>query len=159
MQGVIEVSVGVLVVVGLAGIAIPLLPGLWLVAIAVAFWGFYVGGAWGIAVAVITISLSLFGTVLKFLLPGRRLRDEDVPTRTFLWGVLLATIGLFAVPILGAPLGFVLGIYLAQRGRVGKERAWTSTKTALVAVGWSVGIELLAGLMIAATWAIGLLAT
>ena len=75
-------------------------------------------------------------------------------------GALLAVVGLFVVPVIGAVLGFVLGVYIAQWYRLGNAAAaWPSTRAALAAVGWSVAIEATAGLLITATWLIGVLAT
>jgi Protein of unknown function (DUF456) len=59
----------------------------------------------------------------------------------------------------GLVLGFVLGIWLAERIRLGPGRAWPSTKEALAAVGLSILVEFAAALTIAAIWALGLLAT
>jgi uncharacterized protein len=61
--------------------------------------------------------------------------------------------------VIGAVLGFVLGVYVAERARVGAGAAWPSTRTALAAVGWSVAIELLAGLLVAGTWVAALVVT
>ena len=67
-------------------------------------------------------------------------------------------VGFFVVPVVGLFLGFVLGVYLAERGRLGQHRAaWASTIVALKAAGWSMLIELLTGLVMAATWVIALL--
>ncbi len=50
--------------------------------------------------------------------------------------------GFFVVPVIGAPLGFVLSIYVFERRRKGREAAWPSTKQALRAIATSIGIEL-----------------
>ena len=52
-----------------------------------------------------------------------------------------------------AHLGFVLGVYLGEYLRLKDHRkAWPSTRKALGAVGWSVAIELFAGLLAAGVW-------
>ena len=52
------------------------------------------------------------------------------------------------------------GIYLIELGHSqNRSAAWTSTKAALKAVFLSMGIELLAGLAIAVTWVVGVLAS
>jgi uncharacterized protein YqgC (DUF456 family) len=72
----------------------------------------------------------------------------------------LGLVGFFVVPVVGLLLGFVLGVYLAERGRLGQHQAaWTSTVVALKAAGVSMLIELLTGLLMAATWAIAVLTT
>ena len=54
----------------------------------------------------------------------------------------LGVVGFFVIPVVGLFVGFVLGIYLAERRRVGQADAWPSTKAALRAVGLSILIEL-----------------
>jgi hypothetical protein len=75
-------------------------------------------------------------------------------------GGALGLVGFFVVPVVGLLLGFVLGVYLAERGRLGQHQAaWTSTVVALKAAGVSMLIELLTGLLMAATWVIAVLTT
>jgi hypothetical protein len=62
-------------------------------------------------------------------------------------------VGFFVIPVVGLPLGFVLGVYLAERLRQpGHRFAWRSTGEAIKAVGLSILIELGAGLFIAGLW-------
>jgi hypothetical protein len=83
-----------------------------------------------------------------------------VRTSTLLLAVLLGIVGFFVVPVVGGPLGFVLGIYLVELGRSrNASDAWRSTLAALRAVLLSMGIELLAGLSIATTWVAGVIAS
>ena len=57
-------------------------------------------------------------------------------------------------------IGFVLGVWLAERARLGDARlAWPSTKHALRAAGLAMLIELAAAVGVALTWAVGLAAT
>jgi hypothetical protein len=96
------------------------------------------------------------GTVVKYLLPGRRLREAGVPMRTMAFGGVLGFVGFFVIPVVGVFLGFVLGVYLAERARLGASRAGAATRQALSAVGWSILIELATGLLAAAVWVGGL---
>ena len=59
---------------------------------------------------------------------------------------------------MGLFIGFVLGVYAAERRRVGRD-AWPSTKAALRAVGLSIVIELVAGVAATLVWVGGVLAT
>nr|WP_284290737.1 DUF456 family protein [Angustibacter aerolatus] len=54
--------------------------------------------------------------MVKYVLPGRRLKDAGVPWWTTLAGVALGVVGFFVVPVVGLLLGFVLGVYLAEPG-------------------------------------------
>jgi hypothetical protein len=102
----------------------------------------------GIVVAIVVI-----GSVVKYLVPGRRLRDSGVPGRTIALGAVLGVIGFFVIPVVGLFIGFVLGIYLAELARLGAhDAAWPSTRKALGAVGWSIVIEMATGLIAAAVW-------
>jgi uncharacterized protein YqgC (DUF456 family) len=154
----VDVVVGAVLVVGLVGIVVPVLPGLLLVWGGIAVWSSERQDATGWAVLAIVTLLALAGTALKYLLPGRRMRTEGVPTATMLAGGALGLVGFFVVPVIGLFLGFVLGVYLAERSRLGQHQAaWASTVVALKAAGWSMLIELLTGLLMAGTWVIGLL--
>jgi uncharacterized protein YqgC (DUF456 family) len=150
----------VLIAVGLAGVVIPVLPGLVLVWAGIAIWAFAEGSAGGWLVLGCATAVLGLGLVLKYLLPGRRLREANVPWITLAFGVLLGVIGFFVIPVVGLPIGFVLGVYLAEIARLGSvQAAWPSTRAAVTAIGLSLMIELGAGLFAAAIWVGGLLLT
>jgi len=152
----ITVVVGLIMLVGLIGIAVPLLPGLLVVWAAVLVWASEVGTRAGWVVFGIATTLALTGFLLQYLLPGRRMAKAGVTTSSTLAGAALALVGFFVIPVVGAFLGFPLGIYLAERIKLGTHaRAWTSTTHALKAIGLSMGIEFLTGLAIAVTWVVG----
>jgi uncharacterized protein len=152
--------VGLMIVVGFVGIAVPVLPGLLVVWGAVLLWALLVQTPAGWVVLAIATTLALAGFLLQYLLPGRRMRDAGVTTSTMLAGVALAVVGFFLVPVVGAFLGFALGVYLVERIKLGAHpAAWGSTKHALKAIALSMGIELLTALAIAGTWVIGVVAT
>ena len=154
-----EVLVAVVIAVGLAGILVPVLPGSVLVLAGVLVWALDVGGsvAW-VVFAVVTVLLAA-GTVVKYAVPGKRLKTAGIPASTQWAGAALAIVGFFVVPVVGIFLGFVLGIYLAEHRRVGATQAWPSTTHALKAVGLSILIELAAGVLAAGAWVVGVLLT
>jgi uncharacterized protein len=155
----VEVLVGLVIVVGLVGIVVPLLPGTVLVAAAVLVWALDVASPAGWTVLGLVLGVLLLGALLKYLVPGRRLQDAGVPTRTLWAGAGLGIVGFFVVPVVGLFLGFVLGVYAAERARLGADSAGASTRAALRAVGLSLLIELAAGLLAAATWGVGVVLT
>ena len=149
-----------LIVIGLVGIVVPVLPGLVLVLGAVLLWSWEVSTPLSWWVFAASAALYAAGVSLQYLVPGRRMRRAGVRTSTLALGVLLGIVGFFVIPVVGAAVGFVLGIYLVEHGRSRDARtAWNATKTALGAIFLSVGIELLAGLAIATTWVLGVLAS
>lgn len=152
-----DVLAGLAVLVGLVGIVLVFLPGLALQVVAVVLWAFEESSAVGWVVVSLVIVLAVTATVLKYLYPGRRLREAGIPNWVLFTALMVAIVGLFVVPVVGFPLGFVLAIYLFERARVGSERAWPSTKTAVRAVLTSTGIELAGGFLIAVVFFSGAL--
>ncbi len=153
MSQPLDLVVALAVVVGLVGVVVPVLPGLLLVWAAIAVWSTERQDerAW-VVLAVVTALLAV-GQVVKVVLPGRRLARAGVPGRTTLAGAGLGVVGFFVLPVVGLPVGFVLGVYLAERARLHRhDLAWPSTLLALSAVGWSVLIELVTGALMAGTW-------
>jgi uncharacterized protein len=147
------------VAVGLAGILVPVLPGSLLILGAVLAWAIVVGETAGWVVFGIAAALLVLGTVVKYAVPGRRMKTAGVPTRTMLVGGAAAIVGFFVIPVVGLPLGFVLGIYLAEVQRVGQTDARRTTVAAVKAVGLSILIELGAGLCAAVVLVAGVLLT
>lgn len=145
-------------VVGVLGIILPVLPGLLLCVGAVLLWAFDTGGtlAWGTFGVVLV--LYLIGVSLQLLIPGRRMKRDGVGGLTLVLGVVGAIIGVFVIPLLGLPIGFVAGIFAAEYLRFHElDRAWSATKSALRGVLHSMGIELSTALAIAISWTIGIL--
>jgi uncharacterized protein YqgC (DUF456 family) len=154
------VLVALVILVGLLGIVVPLLPGTLLVFGAIAVWAAveHTVTSWvtlGVVAALLAVS-----TLIKYLWPARRMRAADVSTWSLFAGAVLGIIGFFVVPVLGLVIGFVLGIYLAELAKRRDQRvAWTSTKHALKGVALSVGVELCGALLATTAWAVGVYLT
>lgn len=149
-------------VVGVLGVIIPLVPGVILCWAATVVWAIFgdveSAGRW--AVVAIATLVAMLGLVAKYAWPGRNLKRSGVPNLTLFAGGALGLVGFFVIPIVGLPIGFILGVWLAEWRRMGDSKlAWPSTKSALMAAGLSMLIELSTALVIAGTWAIGLAAT
>lgn len=155
----VEVVCALVIAVGLAGIVVPVIPGVILIGAAVVVWAVDTGGAlaWGLAAGAIAV-LAL-GFVVKYSVPHRRLKEAGVPRRTIVVGALLGVVGFFVIPVLGLFVGFVGGVWLAESGRLGSGQAWPSTKTALKATGLSILIELASGLIATAIFIVGVATT
>ncbi|GAA1151880.1 DUF456 domain-containing protein [Nocardioides aquiterrae] len=154
-----DLIAALVIAVGLVGILVPILPGSILVVAGVVGWAIAVGGPTAWAVAGVATALVVAGTVVKYVVPGRRLQVAGIPATTQWAGVLLGVVGFFVVPVVGLFLGFALGIYLAELARVGSKQAWPSTLHSLKAVGLSIVIELAAALAATAVWVAGVVAT
>ncbi len=154
-----EILLLLVIAVGLVGILVPMLPGSLLVGAAVLVWAIHenVTTAW--VTLGIVLALLGGGVVVKYLIPGRKLQRDGVPNRTLVAGGVLGIVGFFVVPVVGLPLGFVLGIYLAEWRRVSREQAWPATVAALKAVGLGMLIELVFSTAATIVWLVGALST
>jgi uncharacterized protein YqgC (DUF456 family) len=147
---------GLLMLIGLVGIVVPVLPGLLLVWLATALWAFEHPNRWAWLVFAICGLVYAAGVITQYLVPGRRLKGAGVRTSTLFLAVVLAIVLFFVIPVIGAPIGFVLGVFLVELGRHReRQAAWLSTGHALKAVAMSMGIELAAGFAIVLIWLTG----
>ena len=147
------VVVGLAIATGIVGVVVPVLPGALLAWAAIAVWALAVGSATAWAVlAAATLAIGV-AQVVKFLVPGRRLRDAGIPRRSIAAGVVLAVVGFFVIPFVGLFIGFPLGVYVEERRRLGRHAsASRSTREALRALGLSIVIELSATVIAAGAW-------
>ncbi|MEO6791734.1 MAG: DUF456 domain-containing protein [Ornithinibacter sp.] len=106
-----------LIVVGLLGIVVPVLPGLLLVLGGVLLWAGTDGSTTSWVIFGLSVLVAAVGWTLQYLVPGQRMRRAGVSRSTLLLAVALGVVGFFVVPVVGAVLGFVLGIYLVELGR------------------------------------------
>jgi uncharacterized protein len=160
-QAVVTFIAGFAIVVGVVGVVFPGVPGLILCWAGVLVWAVFGDGGWPkwLIFAAAT-GVTALGLTVKWLWPARNLRRIGVPNRSLLAGGVLGLVGFFVVPVVGLIGGFVLGIWLAERARLGDGRpAWTSTVEALKAAGLALLVELSAGLGVAVLWLLGLVVT
>jgi hypothetical protein len=100
------------------------------------------------------------GLVAQYLLPGRRMRSAGVEGWIVAVALAVAVVGFFVVPVVGAPLGFVVAVYLLERVKHREHgAAWRATTQAMRAVALNVGIELATAFAIIATWAVAVYLT
>jgi uncharacterized protein YqgC (DUF456 family) len=155
----LEVAVAVAIAIGLLGIVVPVLPGGLLILGAILVWASELGERTAWIVFGVAAAFTVLGAFAKYAIPGRRLKETGIPSSTQWTGVAFGLVGFFVVPVIGLFLGFVLGVYVAERRRLGAEPAWPSTTAALRAVGLSILIELAAGVLAAGCWAVGVVLT
>ncbi|MFE7929052.1 DUF456 domain-containing protein [Streptomyces sp. NPDC057456] len=145
--------VGLVILLGLCGVLVPGVPGSWLVWAAVLWWALEDPQpvAWGVLVgATVTLFLS---QVVRWTLPPRRLRESGATPRMAVYAGLGAFLGFFLLPVIGAIPGFMGGIYLCERLRLGRPgEARASLRTAMRSGGSSVLAELFTCLLIMGAW-------
>ncbi|WP_063047154.1 DUF456 domain-containing protein [Nocardia pseudovaccinii] len=151
-----EVVVGLVILVGLVGIIVPILPGVILIFGAVAVWAFMTGGATAWIVFAISTAFLVLSGVIKYTWPGRKMKDAGVSNRALFIGAIFGIVGFFIIPVVGLFVGFVLGVYLSELQRLrDNQPAWQATVHALKGVGLSMLIELFGALLATGVWVIG----
>ncbi len=161
MSAVGELLVGVVIALGLVGVVVQVLPGALLVLAAVVVWSLVTGGAVGWSVLAVAVVATVAAGIVKYLVAGRHLTRAGVRGSTLVWGGVLGVVGFFVLPVVGLPLGFVLGVYAAERlaRRRDHAAAWRATVAALRATGLVILIELAGALVATAAWVVGLVVT
>ncbi|GAA3847524.1 DUF456 domain-containing protein [Streptomyces phyllanthi] len=145
--------VGVVLLLGLCGVLVPGVPGSWLVWAAVAWWALEdeSGLAWFVLVGATVVML--LSQAVRWALPPRRLQASGATPRMAVYAGAGALLGFFLIPVIGAIPGFMGGIYLSERLRLGRHReARAALRTAMRSGGWSVLAELFACLLVTITW-------
>ncbi|MFF3325582.1 DUF456 domain-containing protein [Streptomyces sp. NPDC002889] len=145
--------VGGVMLLGLLGVLVPGVPGPWLVWAAMLWWSLHVktGLAWVLLVG--STGLLLLTQAVVWLLPPRRLRGVGITRRMAAFAGAGALLGFFLIPVVGAVLGFIGGIYGSERMRLGGHGpAMAATRAVMRAGGASVLVELLACLLVVGAW-------
>ena len=148
-------------VVGLVGTILPIVPGLPLIVGAAVVYGMVEGfGVAGWAALVVIAALGVAGTVAGFVLPQRAAGGAGATSTSMLLGAVGAIVGFFAVPVVGMPLGGALGIYLGERGRgVDHAQAWVTMAATMKAFGIGALVQLAAGILMVLAFVVWLVAT
>ncbi len=154
-----EIVVALLMVVGVVGIVVPVLPGLLLIVGAVLLWALEEGSTTGWVLLALVVAVYAAGAVLQWVVPGKRMRRAGVSTSTLVAGVVAAVVGGFVIPVVGLFVGFPVGIFLVSLARTRDRReAVRATGHALRAVGTNILIELATAFTIIAAWALTIIA-
>jgi len=143
VEVVAAIAAVVLALVGLVGIVFPVLPGSILVGGGALVWAIWGASSWGWVAFGVAVVLLLIGGLSSWLLTGRSLQQRQVPKWPITVGLLLGVVGMFLLPGLGLPIGFVVGLLVAEWYRVRdlRQAAVTSWET-VKALGLGILIEL-----------------
>lgn len=140
-------------VLGLVGIVLPVVPGLLLVWVGVLLWSVTESSPASWWVLGIVTALYAAGVVTEYLVPGQHMRRAGVRTSTLVVAVVIAIAAGIVLPVIGALIGFPLGIYLVQRlRRDTAQEARLATLHALRAIGLNILVEFATAVLMIATW-------
>ncbi|WP_130013360.1 DUF456 domain-containing protein [Serinicoccus sediminis] len=138
-----EVLVLALMLVGVVGIVLPVLPGLLIVLAGSLVWALEERTTLGWVVFGLSALVYLLGVGLQWAVPGQRMRRAGVRTSTLVIGVVCALVLGVVIPVVGLFVGFPLGIFLVSLVRTrDRGEALRATRHALHAVGLNILIEL-----------------
>lgn len=151
------IAAGALALVGLVGIVLPILPGSITIGIGALVWAIWGGSSWGWVGFGVAAVLLIVGALSSWLLTGRSLQRNEVPKWPVVVGIALGVVGLFVLPGLGLPIGFVLGLFLAEWYRLRDLRKAVTTSWATVkALGLGILVELSCAMAAVAVLAISI---
>jgi len=141
-------------VVGLAGTLLPVLPGLWLIWAAGVVYGLAAvdGVATWTLIAAMTV-LAIAGTAAGYVLPQRQAASVGVPW----WGQILsasaAVVGVFVIPLVGAAIGFVVGVFAVMLLRTRRlHDSFSATWATIKAMALASGAQFVVGFLMVAVW-------
>jgi uncharacterized protein YqgC (DUF456 family) len=159
VQVMIETITLFVLLAGLAGLFIPIFPGLtvmWLGTLGYALVQMSVGKMtwvdWFLFV-IITL-LMIGGNIVDNIIIAKHVRDKNVPWVSIIWafaaGIILS---LFFTPIAGM-IASPVGLYLAEWYRLkDKQTAFSNTKAWLTGWGWSLAARIGIGVIMLLFWA------
>lgn len=131
-----------LLLVGVLGTVIPVLPGSLLTIGTLLVWAWVLGSTASWTAALIGVALAVLGLSASAVLTGRKMRREQIPRGPVLVGVAVGVVGMFVVPVVGLFLGFALGLLLAELVRRGDAAAaWRSSLEAMKSMGLGMLLE------------------
>lgn len=146
-----------LVIIGIVGIIVPVLPGSIMVLIGLLVWAIVIGGTTGWVVFGIGALFVVCGMVSTYLITGHVMKREKIPNRSVIIGIVCGIVGMFVLPALGLPIGFAVGLFLSELIRVREPKLALKTSwEAIKATGAGMLIELGCALVAAATLSVGI---
>lgn len=153
-EWILTALVGAVIVIGVAGTIVPILPGLMLVWGAMVAYGVIMGfGAIGWVSVIVATGLLILGFYLNIRIPQKSAAGSGLTVKAQLVAVALAVVGLFVLPPFGAPIGFVLGVFLMRLRSTGdKAQAWASTKVTVIALLKASAAQVACGIAMFAVW-------
>lgn len=155
VQIIVTVVVGIAYVVGLTGIVVPVLPGTITIVIAALVWAIVIGGWTGWVTFAIALVLGAIGMTTSYVLTGRRLQAAEVPMWPIYVAIASGIVGIFVIPFLGLPIGFLLGLYVSEAVRQKDwKRGFTSAWVAMKALGLGILIEFSLAMLSTITFAV-----
>jgi uncharacterized protein YqgC (DUF456 family) len=162
LEIVLIVLTGLVMFVGLIGAVVPVLPGAWLIWLAAVGYGLsqpafgqplFDGWIGGVAMVILTL-LALADLGLEYVVTSSVAAKEGVSFQAILASIALGLLGLPFFPPIGPLVGAVVGLFLVEYFRHGRDlrRAWQGVMSYARGKGWSIAAEVLLCLIMIGVW-------
>ena len=101
-----------IILIGMLGIVVPVLPGLLLTLLGVLIWAIDMPGTTPWVIFGLCCVWFAAGLAGQYLIPGKRLKADGVRTGSLVIAALCGIAGMFLIPVVGFFVGFVLGLFV-----------------------------------------------
>lgn len=144
----------VVMLIGLGGTILPILPGILLMWAGVIGYGFFAGfDPFGLIIIAMVTALAAASVALGVVLPKQAAEAAGASSRSQWAAVLGAIVGFFVIPVVGVIVGAVVGIALAEyHDKEDWGPAWQSTKGVLSGMGIAAVAQFGIGVVILFIW-------
>jgi uncharacterized protein len=142
--------------IGLVGTLVPALPGIELVWLATLGYGVFSNwGRYGPWLFALLTLIFIVGEAATWWVEKTTARRSGASWQAILLSLVLGLVGMFVIPVLGALLGAMLGVFIVEyyRRREVKD-AWKATTGVLWGAGISMGMQLVIALIMFAIWGV-----
>ncbi len=146
----------VVMVLGLLGVILPVLPGLLLIWAASLFYGLMVGfGPLGWTVVALLTVLALAGLIKSVLIPRKAAAESGASGWAQLGAVAGGVVGFFVIPVFGLIIGALAGLVAVEYMLKGDwDEAMVAVRGTARGFGISIVIDLVLGVIMIAAWSI-----
>jgi uncharacterized protein YqgC (DUF456 family) len=160
LQLIVETFTFFVLLIGLAGLLVPIFPGLTVMWLGTVFYALVETAAqkmtgWDWALFIFITMLMLVGNVVDNIIIARKMRDRYIPWRSIIFAYVAGIIAsLFFTPLVGlfaSPAALLVTEYFRLRSR---RKAFASTKAWLIGWGWSFAARFSIGVLITGLWMI-----
>lgn len=136
--------------IGLVGIIIPILPGVFLIWFGVLIYAWRDGfEALSLGTFMFISVIVVFAGLSDLWLPAFGAHKSGASKRTIVTGLLGAIIGSFVLPLVGTIVGYVFGVLLGEyHKRRDWQAAWQASKGSLAGWGIATIIQLVVGVLV-----------
>lgn len=148
-EGLIQVISIILLIVGLLGTFLPVLPGLLLSFCGLLLYKFATVSQLPMAYVWIFGALTIISMILNYVIPARQTKKYGGTRWGSIGSVVGTILGMLFIPI---PLGFLIGMFAGVfigellHDKTDKKKAWNSTKGAFIGFLYGTGFNFIVGL-------------